>query len=446
MKPNMKRILAAALGLVVLMPAARLYGQGKYGADSAECVKYLSYYSEYFKQKNYNEALPHWRKAYQLCPPTANQNMLINGTTLMRRLIGENSNNPIYRKALVDSLMTLHDQRAQYYPKYAVTALNNKALDMSNYVKDDDRALYDGYNAIIETNGVQVRPAVLLFDLHAAIALYKVGGIGMEEVMNTYQNNIALLERITPKNDAEREQNAKIKSDLESLFISSEVANCDDLIALYGPRYEADPGNLDLVTSIASTLARTEGCSDNDLFFNAVTSMHKLNPSYTSAYYLYRLNSSRGQVDEAIKYLEEAIDNAESDVATDAEYSYELAVFCSKNGRNAKAVDAVQKAISLDGSLSGKCHFLMGTIWGSMSCGGDDEISKRAQYWVAVDYLQRAKAADASLAEDANKLISQYSKYFPQTAEAFMYDLTDGKSYVVSCGGMRATTTVRTQK
>jgi len=27
-----------------------------------------------------------------------------------------------------------------------------------------------------------------------------------------------------------------------------------------------------------------------------------------------------------------------------------------------------------------------------------------------------------------------------------MYDITDGQSYTVSCGGMRATTTVRTQK
>ena len=51
--------------------------QGKYGADSAECIKYLSYYKEYYKSKNYDSALPNWRKAYSLCPPTANQTMLV---------------------------------------------------------------------------------------------------------------------------------------------------------------------------------------------------------------------------------------------------------------------------------------------------------------------------------------------------------------------------------
>ena len=87
----------------------------------------------------------------------------------------------------------------------------------------------------------------------------------------------------------------------------------------------------------------------------------------------------------------------------------------------------------------------MGQIWGTTACGGD-EIEKRAHYWVAVDFLQKAKNADASLADEANRMIAQYSRYYPQTAEAFMYNFTDGQSYTVNCSGMTATTTVRTQK
>ena len=88
---------------------------------------------------------------------------------------------------------------------------------------------------------------------------------------------------------------------------------------------------------------------------------------------------------------------------------------------------------------------LLGTIWGSIVCPGN-EIEQRAKYWVAVDYMRKAAAADASLAEDANNHVKQYSAYYPQTAEAFMYDLTDGQTYRVSCSGMSATTTVKTQK
>lgn len=85
-------LFSAAL---MIMGADVLSAQGKYGADSAECIKYLSYYQEYFKQKNYDEAIPHWRKAFKLCPPTANQTMLINGAVMYRNLIKENFQNDV---------------------------------------------------------------------------------------------------------------------------------------------------------------------------------------------------------------------------------------------------------------------------------------------------------------------------------------------------------------
>ena len=81
-------LFSAAL---MMMGSGMLSAQGKYGADSAECIKYLSYYQEYFKQKNYDEAIPHWRKAFKLCPPTANQSMLVNGAVMYRDLIRKNS-------------------------------------------------------------------------------------------------------------------------------------------------------------------------------------------------------------------------------------------------------------------------------------------------------------------------------------------------------------------
>ena len=79
----MKRITLVLLTLAAATFGTKVSAQGKYGADSAECIKYLSYYQEYYKQKNYTEALPNWRKAFKLCPPTASQNMLLNGMTLL---------------------------------------------------------------------------------------------------------------------------------------------------------------------------------------------------------------------------------------------------------------------------------------------------------------------------------------------------------------------------
>jgi len=438
----MKKLFFAFISAALLVSAVNVHAQGKYGADSTECIKYLSYYSEYFKQKNYDDALPSWRMAYKYCPPTASQNLFIHGATLMKRVIAAN---PAWRKAAVDSLMKMYDVRAQFYPKSKATAMNNMGVDMYNYIKDDNDRLYKGFNEIVSNLGAETKPSIFLFRLNTAIALYQSGALTAEDIINSYQASMEMLSKITPESEADAEQLAKVKEDVESLFISSKVASCENLISLFTPRFEADPENIDVVSNIVKMMSITEGCTDNDLFLKAVTNMYKLDPSYSSAYFLYKLNSSRGNVSDAVKYLEEAINYDESDASTDGEYYYELAAFCFKNGQSAKAVSSAQKAIDLNSNLAGKAYFLLGTIWGSTNCGGN-ELEKRAPYWVAVDYLQKAKSADSSLADEANRLIGSYSSYYPQTAEAFMYDVTDGQSYTVSCNGMRATTTVRTQK
>ena len=341
--------------------------------------------------------------------------------------------------------MTIYDQRVQYWPKYAVSSLNNKALDMYNYLKDEPVKLYEELTKVVDVTKEKTRPNIFLFHLSTAVELYKAGQLDPESVINVYENSVKYLAKVETKNDVEKRSLDKTVEDVESLFITSQVASCENLIALFEPRVKANPEDLDLAKNVVRMMSVTSGCTDNDLFLSAVTTMYQKEPSYNSAYYLYKLYAGRNDVEKAIAYMDEAVNYEESDNATDAAYLYELATFCIKNGNNAKAYTSVQKAVELDPTLAGKGYMLMGTIWGSVVCGGND-IEQRAKYWVACDFMNKAKAADESLAEDANNYIRQYASYFPQTAEAFMYDVTDGQSYTVSCGGMRATTTVRTQK
>ncbi len=439
----MKKITFLFISAILMVLGGNLASaQGKYGADSAECIKYLSYYQEYYKQKNYNEAIPNWRKAFSLCPPTANQNMLVQGTTLVRQLINQNASNPEYKAALVDTLMMLHDIRAGYYPKVVTTALNNKALDLINYVKDDDQRLYNELSVIAEKNGTQTKPQVYVFIMNSVISLHNSGSKTTEEVIYEYEKCLDAIDAIAAVDPSD--ELSKIRSDVENLFISSKVADCDKLIELFTPRLAENP---EMAPTVVKLLSITEGCTDNDLFVKAATLLHEQQPSATSAFFLYRVYSNHSDVENASKYMLQAIESDETDSETDADYYFELAAFMVKNGQNAKAYDYALKAAQndADGSIKGKTYLLIGTIWGSTVCKGN-EIEQRAPYWVAVDYMVKAKAVDESLTEECNKYIAQYRKFYPQTADAFMYDVTDGQSYTVSCGGMTATTTVKTQQ
>ena len=438
----MKKLALIFFAVVAVFSSQKVSAQGKYGADSAECIKYLSYYQEYYKQKNYDSALPNWRKAYALCPATASQNMFVHGTTLMTRIVSK-APDAATRSAIIDTILTLQDQRMAAYPKNRISILNNKAQYMVNYRGTDAAYIYKNLGEVEQELGSKSNGSVLVNLLQAAIALYRENQLSADDVIAMYDKVTADIEGATAKNAAEEEDNLKVKASIESIFADSKVASCENLIAIFSPRFDADPENLALVSNIVKLMNSAEDCASNDLYLKAVTAMYKMDPSYRSAYALYRLNNARNNVADAGRYLQEAIDSPESDDATDAQYYYELAAFSYKNGMRGKAYDAARKAIEMDYGYAGKGYLILGNLWASATCG--DTVDKWARYWVAADYYQKARSADPSVADEASSSIGSVSRYYPEASEAFMYDLTKGQSYTVSCGGMSATTTVRVQ-
>ena len=416
---------------------------------SAECLKYMDFYSQNYKQKQYDDALPQWRLAYSLCPKNYRANLYVHGSFLLNRAINKlGSRNPQYREALIDSLLTLQDERLTYFPTgkkngvvvdQKATILNNKGQYIINFRSKDSKYLYEQLGAIVNQLGSETKGSILVNYMQAAIALYRNGELKVDDVMNVYTRSADFLAAAVPADDDEATAIGEAKTTLESVFAESNVASCDNLVAIFGPRYEADPNNVALVTNIVKLMNKGE-CFSSDLYLKAVTKMHSLDPSASSAYFLYKLHSSRGNVNEAVKYIEEAIASC-APGETLAQYNYELAGFAYKNSMKAKAYAAAKAAADLDYGYAGKAYMIMGNLWAGTSCGGD-EITRYAPRWAACDFYNKAKAADPSLAEEANRQISRNS-YYPSAADAFMYGYQNGQSYTVSCSGMTATTTIR---
>lgn len=432
-----------AIILLAVALASPVFAQGRFGKDSAECVKYLSYYSELLKQNNMEDAAKFWHQAFTLCPPTANQTMLINGQKILRYEINKNSKDQKRRAELIDTLLMTHEVRAVNYPKYYKKSLDNKAIDVITYFSNDDEKIYNVLADIVDKIGNEASPVVFVKYMVASANMFKSGKIDADKVMSIYTKIGELMDVEIAAGDGAM---AGAKQDVETVLADCGVASCDNLIALYTPRYQADPENKALLSTIVKLLAKSD-CVNTDLFLNAVEKLNKIEPSASSSYYLYKLYSSREDNNNASEALTNAINLLDTgDVATRADYCFELATFLFKKcGKNAGAIEKAKEAVELSREYAGKAYLLIGTIWGSQKCSGN-EVEVRAPYWVAVDYMQKAKAADPSLTEEADGLAAQYRRYFPQQADAFMYDIIDGQSYTVSCGGMREATTVRTVK
>ena len=438
---DMKKFAIILLTLVIAVPT---FAQGRFGKDSAECTKYLSYYQELYKQKNLKDAAPFWRQAFSLCPPTASQNMLINGQAIIRSEINQNRKDPARYRQLVDTLLMLSDVRVANFPKTAIKVKDNKAVDIINYFPTDHETQYKMLSEILNDIQGNASPIVFVKEMQAAVDMFKNEKIGAEEVMNNYTTIAGYLDaKIDASNDPEYRG---AKQNVETILIESGVASCDNLVALYTPRFEANPTDEQLLTNMVYMLSKSE-CMNTDLFLHAIVALNEINPTASSVYGLYKLYSSRDENTKAAEALERAITLLNpDDVATKAEYTFELATYYFKKcGKASAAVAKAKETVELDESYKGKCYLLIGTIWGGQKCGGN-EVESRAHFWVAVDYLQRAAAADPEVADDANSLAGQYRRYFPNQADAFMYDIIDGEGYTVSCGGMSERTTVRTNK
>ncbi len=441
----MKKLRFIFVFVLLLQISAAGFSQGRFGKDSAECVKYLGFYKDSYKQGNYAEAAPNWRAAMKYCPPASSHDMLFQGIRILKYYIENPSVTPQRKKELLDSIAMLYEMRKEYFPRYTVAAQINKTYDMEAYGADEKTVLAE-VNKSIEVAGNDVDPGLLVVGLQKLINIYKQNPLGADDVMNFYSKGTPIFDAQIASTDEKTKNHALgAKADFENLFANSGVASCENIVALYTPTFEANKGDKDYVSRVVYLLEKAN-CNKEDLFLKAVESLNIMDPSARTSYYLYKLYLAKDDNKSAIKFLQEAVDNPKVTESEAADYLLEMSqVYLKLMNSPIKAVESAKLAAAKNPSLTGKAYMIIATVWAANKCGGN-EIESRAHFWVAVDYLSKAKNADPSLADEADKLIASYRSYFPLQEEAFMFDVLDGNAYTVSCGGLRETTTVRTRK
>ncbi|HPV88275.1 MAG TPA: hypothetical protein PKU85_03560 [Bacteroidales bacterium] len=443
--------LGILISLIMFVFVTQGYAQsGRFGAtpeDSVECVRYLNFYKEYFKNGNIREALPSWRGALRVCPVGVTQSLYQDGQNIIKFLINQ-TKDPDRRKELVDSLILMYNIRIDKFPspKARLSAYTFKAYDMLTYYKGDAIEVFSALQDVVKFGKENTDQNILVLNMQYASDLFKDNKLEADDVINIYEQLSEIFDKKLQSgtNDALEEA----RNNFETVFAISGVADCDNLLALFEPRFDQNASDITYVRRVVQLLSNA-GCESSDLFLKAVKCLYEIEPSYNSAYYLYRLYSSRDDGENATMFLKRAIDSDSIDNKTKADYLLELGTFYFKKMSNysAAAQHALQ-SFEFNEETKGRAYLLMGHIWAMAKVrdGEMPDIDARANFWVAVDYFVRAKQADSSLAEECDRLISTYRQYFPAAEEAFMHDLADGSSYTVRANGLSATTTVRTNK
>lgn len=435
----MKKIAVLACSVCMLATVAQAQTRdSKYGIDSVETITNASIYTELVKQKNFEEALPAWRYVF-FNAPAFQLNTYIRGEMIMDYMIQKTK-----KKEYVDTLMMVYDQRIKYFGDIDKNGegyvLGRKGLALYRYANGDTTMLKDAYACLLrafELDGPDTHPGTVVSTMSVAYELQKAGCVSREEFIDLYMK----LSDFLAAREAEGDKPyAPCKGVIDDIFFGSGLADCQTLSDLLTPRFEANKTDLTTLKEISSLLRRRE-CTDLPLYTSVAEELYKLEPSSEAAYSLAVMFGTRRDFDRMEQYLKEAIEKCE-DPATRGEYNLRLAqLYLAK--KDFPGVKTICLAVLKDVPNSGDAYILIGRAYafGSTDFPGE-EFDKHTVFWAAVDKFIKAKQVDPNVAEEADKLIEQYSVYFPSKEEGFFRSITAGQSYKIG-GWINETTAAR---
>ncbi len=443
MKTTFAKMATAALFLAGMLAPQTIKAQ-ETPAVSEECLVNISLFNESAKNKQYADAVAPWYKVYEECP-SANRAIYTRGADILAWQISQ-AQTQEEKDVFKNRLMEMYDKRIQYFghePKYPTPyILGLKGLDYCKFFTEDPLKLpaYEWLKQSIE--GMNNRSQVTVLSKFAEISngLYKADPAKYgEQYIADYQMVSDLLGMIAT-NPSNRNANAaqKMKDYVDNVFAVSGAANCDKLDELYTKYVQDNISNLEALEKIMKLYASV-GCTDSEVYFAAAENAHKLQPTAESAAGCAAMSAKKGNYKAAVAYYDEAFELTE-DAQDKADYLYNNAVYTYQNLRQFSAArQYAYRSLEIIPD-QGRCYMLIGLMYAETKPYDNDVLNKTV-FWAACDKFRRAKQVDPSVAEEADKLIATYSKYFPTTEEIFFQpELGAGKSFTV--GGWIGETTV----
>jgi len=207
---------------------------------------------------------------------------------------------------------------------------------------------------------------------------------------------------------------------IDSIFRSSGAMTCTSIEKIYSEKISKDLHDTVLIKKIIGILAET-GCAGSDFYYSLVVKLYANKRSAENAVRLAELNLARKNRNKAEFYFSEAF-KADSSKIVKSFVLTRLALTELASGKRQEARNYAQYAWELN-SKNGEALMIIADAYAGSEIG--DAFDNHSVYWVAVDYLNRAKRADSSLEAAANEKIQIYSKLFPTREEGFFRRIND---------------------
>ena len=434
---------------------------GKYGNDTLKCEENLTIYNEFYKQKSYDAAINAWMYLF-INAPKRTKNIYIHGVNMYKYFIKKEQDS-LRREILVDNLLSIYNQRNNFYPGQEGMVLGNKGSDLYKYRKSDMLSVQKAYEILKESFSIDQENSsarALNYYFAAGAKLTSTKNLTKEELINLFadvsnvidykevqinQMNFDFSEKEVltskeskklKKNNSELKTLNDVRANMEKVLAPH--VTCEKLEALYAPKFATNKDDVNWLERAAKLLKRGD-CVNTEIYFKIAAKLHDSNPTPKSAFYMGYLSLKQEDYGAAVDYFLQAVEGELDDIKK-ADYLFYLAKTYAAMGENNKAKS---RALEVNKYRSGwgAPFMLIGDLYAQSSrkCGENtgnstnDEFKKRVGYWAAIEKYEYAKKIDSSFTVEANNKIKQYGNQAPDKTSTFQIIGLDQPTYKIEC-------------
>ncbi len=409
--------------------------------DEAETEHVI--YRDHMRAKRYKEALPHWKKAFELAPMAdGNRNTHYEDGIVIYNHFLQKAEDTEEKKEYLKKIMKLYDDLGKCDAKF--NPEGRKGFDYFYKYRDfvDDEEIYRLFKASIDKYDIKTDYFVLNPFSALLIQMFVEEKVDLKEAQHYAGKIKEILEHglATCKNEKECEPwniiNEYAPLRLEEFEGVDGFYDCNYYKEKYYTEFLDNPDDCDVIRTV---LARFKwgGCSDEDEKLVEIRNALKekcvvaTEPGpLRQAYDAYQDGKYQEAVTKFLEYVEKTDDPEKK-----AKYLLIVAKLYYGNLRNFSLSRKYALEAASHKSNWGEPYLLIGKLYASSGplCGPGRGFDSQRVVWAAIDKFQYAKRIDPEAAEEANQWIRKYAQYMPKKEDLHMMQLSEGSTYTIPC-------------
>jgi len=404
-----------------------------------DCAKYRSLYFEYSKHKEYVDAANFWRKAIIACGESGlDAKFYYNGRVVYSKLLVDGMDS-LRAKEINDTINMCFERRMKYIDDpewtidYAIKLMNDGSTDIDKIDSLFNNSIHRLKSDLSSTAIKQYFKHLIVNKFNGAKAedKEKVRTMIIEEyiVLSDYISK-AVQKAKTAGDENEVRYQESAQSFLDKYFLLI-AKDCEVLTPVLEEKLKTLPVEKEAKLKKVKdylTLMDLQKCQSTATYGKFVDTLISIEPTAEAYYFGYNYAIGTGNESKALKYIDKAVELEKDGVNRD-KYLAASANLLYKAGSYKSAFNVAQKVGA--GDYKGDALYIQALVIAATanSCG-DSTFERKANYWLANDYINRA-IANGKTGVSSSKFLDNA----PDKNEIFTEGVQMGSSITLKCWG-----------